>query len=69
MVYASSSSEYEADAHLLKRQHRQNRVLRATDYLNRRITVREVHVAFKTLHMYDYITKLCVKLYKSSKII
>jgi hypothetical protein len=37
----------------------QNRVHRATGNLDRRIPVREFHVAFKIPYVYDYVTKLC----------
>jgi hypothetical protein len=40
------------DAHLLKLQRLQKRVLRGT-------SVSEMHVAFKVPYVYDYITKLC----------
>jgi hypothetical protein len=51
--------EYVADVHLLKLQHPQNRVLRATGSLHRRTPVRELLMAFKITYVYDYITKLC----------
>jgi hypothetical protein len=55
MSYACASWEYEADAHLLKLQCLQNRVLRATGNLDRRALVHEMNVTY----VYDYITKLC----------
>jgi hypothetical protein len=51
--------EYGVGAHLLKLQRLQNRVLRAIGNLDRRTSVRELHVAFKIPYVYDYITKLC----------
>jgi hypothetical protein len=59
MTYACPTWEYGADAHLLKLQRLQNRVLRAIGNLDTRTPVRESHVAFKSPYMYDYITKLC----------
>jgi hypothetical protein len=47
MTYACPTWSYAADAHLLKFQRLQNRVLRATGYLDRCTPVRELHVAFK----------------------
>jgi hypothetical protein len=47
------------DAHLLKLQRLQNRVIRAIGNLDRRTLVREMHVAFKIPYVYDHITKLC----------
>jgi hypothetical protein len=37
----------------------QNRVLHAIGDLDRRTPVRDLHLAFKTPYVYDYITKLC----------
>jgi hypothetical protein len=51
--------DYAADAHLLKSQRLQNRVLRATGNLDRCTPVRELHVTFKIPYVYDYIIKLC----------
>jgi hypothetical protein len=59
MTYACPTWKYAEDAHLLKRQRLQNRVLRDIANLDRRTTVCEMHVAFKIPYMYDYITKLC----------
>jgi hypothetical protein len=50
--------EIYADAHLLKLQRLQNRVLRAIGNLDRCTQIRELTVAFKIPYVYDYITKL-----------
>jgi hypothetical protein len=59
MTYACPTRKYVADAHLLKLQHLTNRVLRATENLDRCTPVRELHLAFKFPYVYNYITKLC----------
>jgi hypothetical protein len=51
--------EYAADAHILKLQRLQNRVIRSTGNLDKCTPVREMHVTFKISYVYDYITKLC----------
>jgi hypothetical protein len=56
MTYACPIWEYAADVGLLKLQRLQNRVLSAVRNLQRRILLRELHVAFKILHTYSYIT-------------
>jgi hypothetical protein len=58
VTYACPKWEHAADAHLLKSQRLQNRVLRATGNIDRGTPVRELHVAFKLPCVYDYITKL-----------
>jgi hypothetical protein len=58
MIYACPTWEYAADAHLLKWQQLQNRVLRAIENLDRCTPVRELHVAFKIIYVYGYINKL-----------
>jgi hypothetical protein len=58
MTYACSTWGHAADAHLLKLQRLQNRVLCAIGNLDRRISVCELHVAFKFPYVYDYVTKL-----------
>jgi hypothetical protein len=50
--------KYAANAHLMKLQRLQNRVLRAIGNSDRRTPVREMHVAFEIPYGYDYITKL-----------
>jgi hypothetical protein len=57
MVYASPTWEYAVDAHLLKLQRLQNRIL-ATGNRDRRTAVRELHVAFKIPYVCDYISVL-----------
>jgi hypothetical protein len=47
------------DAHVLKLQCLQNRVLPATVNLDRRAQVVELYVAFKIPYVYEYINKLC----------
>jgi hypothetical protein len=59
MTHICPTWEYGADAHLLKLQRLQNRVLRAIGNLDRRTVVDELHVGFKIPYVYDYITKLC----------
>jgi hypothetical protein len=59
VTYACPTWEYEVEAHLLKLQSLQNRVLRATGNIDRGTPVSELHVAFKFPYMYDYMTKLC----------
>jgi hypothetical protein len=58
MTYACPTWEYAADAHLLKLQRLQNRVLRGIGNLGRCIPVREFRAAFKIPYVYDYITNL-----------
>jgi hypothetical protein len=58
VTYACPTWEYAADAHLLKLQRLQSRVLRAIGDLDGCPPVRELHVAFKILYLYEYITKL-----------
>jgi hypothetical protein len=60
MTYTRPTSEYAADALLLKLLLLQNRLLRAIGHLDRRAPVRELHVVFKASYVYDYITKLCM---------
>jgi hypothetical protein len=43
----------------LKLQLQQNWFLRTTGNVPRRTPIRELHVAFKILYFYDFITKLC----------
>jgi hypothetical protein len=61
MVYVCPTWEYTADAHLMKLQRLQNRLLRATGNFDRRTAVREMHMALKIPYVYDYITKFCRK--------
>jgi hypothetical protein len=59
MTYACTSWEHAADDHLLKLQRLQNRALCATGNLDRCTAVRELHVAFRILCVYDCINKVC----------
>jgi hypothetical protein len=43
----------------LKLRRLQNKVLRAVGDLDRRTPIRDLHLVFKILCVYDYITKLC----------
>jgi hypothetical protein len=58
MTYGCPTWKYVTDAHLLKLQRLQNRVIRATRKLYRFTPVRELHVDFKIPYVYDFITKL-----------
>jgi hypothetical protein len=57
--YASPAWEIAADSYLLKLQHLQNKVLRTTGNLPRRIPTRNLHMAFNILYLHDFVTKLC----------
>jgi hypothetical protein len=57
MNYACPTWDYAADVHLLKLQRLQNRLLRAIGNLDRWTPVRKLHVIFKILYVYNYITK------------
>jgi hypothetical protein len=59
MTSASPAWEFAADAHLMKLQRLQNKVLLAIGNYPRRIPVRDLHLAFKIPLVYDFITKLC----------
>jgi hypothetical protein len=59
MTYACPAWEFAAESHLLKLQRLQNKVLRIIGSFPRRTSVRDIHVAFQILYVYDYITKLC----------
>jgi hypothetical protein len=59
MTYASPAWEFAADSYLVKLQRLQNKVLCNTGNFPRRTPVRDLHVSFKLLYIYDYITKLC----------
>jgi hypothetical protein len=59
MTYACPTWEFTADAHLLKFQHLQNRVLRTIGNLDRCTPVCKLHMAFKIPYVYDCVTKLC----------
>jgi hypothetical protein len=68
MTYACPTWEFAEDTHLMKLQRLQNRVLRAIGNIDRRTPVRDLHLAFKIPYVYDYITKLCRRRQKLSKI-
>jgi hypothetical protein len=51
--------EHVMDAHLLKLQRLQNRILHSIGNLDRCTAVHELQVAFKIPYVYVYITKLC----------
>jgi hypothetical protein len=59
MTYACPAWEFAAESHLLKLQCLQNRVLCTIGNFPRCTSVRELHVAFQILYVYDFITKLC----------
>jgi hypothetical protein len=59
MTYACPAWELAAESHLLKLQRLQNRVMRTIGNFPRRTSVRDLHVAFQILYVYDFITKLC----------
>jgi hypothetical protein len=57
MTYACPAWKFAAENHLLKLQRLQNKVLRTIGGFPRRTSVRDMHVAFQTPYVYDYITK------------
>jgi hypothetical protein len=59
MTYACPTWEFSADAHPLKLQHLQNKVLCTIGNFLRRTLVRDLQMAFNLRNVYDYITKLC----------
>jgi hypothetical protein len=59
MTYATRAWEFAADTHQMKLQRLQNQVLCNIGNFSRRTPVRDLHIAFKILYVYDYITKLC----------
>jgi hypothetical protein len=59
MTYACPALEFAADNHLMKLQRLQNKVLSTIVIIPRSTPVRDLHMAFKLPHIYDYITKLC----------
>jgi hypothetical protein len=52
-------TEFEADTHLIKLQHLQNKVLRTIGNFPRHTPVREMHMAFHLPYVFDYMTKFC----------
>jgi hypothetical protein len=59
MTYACPAWELATDAHLLKLQRLQKKVLRTIINFSRSIQVRDLRTAFNLPYVYDYITKLC----------
>jgi hypothetical protein len=59
MTYACSVWEFAADTDLLKLQRLQNKVLCTNGNFPRRAPVRDLHVAFKILYVYDFIPTFC----------
>jgi hypothetical protein len=59
MTYASPAWEFAANTHILKLQRLQSKVLRNIGNFPSLSLVRELHKAFNTPYIYDYITKLC----------
>jgi hypothetical protein len=59
MTYACPAWEFPTDNRLLKLQRLQNNVLRTIGNFPRRTPFHDLHMAFKLLYVYDYITKLC----------
>jgi hypothetical protein len=58
-TYACPAWEFAEDAHLLKLQRLQNKVLRISGKFPRCTPVRELHMAFQVPYIYDYVKKLC----------
>jgi hypothetical protein len=56
ITYACPTLEYAVDAHLLKLQRLQNRVLRATGSFHRHTPVRKLRMAFNIPYIYDNMT-------------
>jgi hypothetical protein len=59
MTYVCPAWEFAADTHLIELQRLQNNVLRTTGNFPRRTPVREIHMAFHFVYVYNYTTKLC----------
>jgi hypothetical protein len=59
MTYASTARELEADTRLMKLPRLQDKVLRTIGNFPRHTSFRDLHMAFKILYVYDYITKVC----------
>jgi hypothetical protein len=58
MTYVCPAWEFAMDTYLMKLQRLQSRVLRTTDNFPRCTSIRDMHVAFQFLYVYDFITKL-----------
>jgi hypothetical protein len=61
MTQACSIWEFEADTHLIKLQHLENKVHRSTGNFPRRPPVREMQTSFHLPYMHDYMTKLIMQ--------
>jgi hypothetical protein len=59
LIYAYPVWEFAADSYLLKLQLLQNIVLRTICNFPRRTPTRDLHMAFKSPYLYDFVTKLC----------
>jgi hypothetical protein len=59
MTYASFAWEFAAHTRLMKLQRLQNKVLRTTGNLPSRTAIRDWHMEFIILFVYDSLTKLC----------
>jgi hypothetical protein len=59
MTYECPAWEFAANIHLVKLQRPQNKIPRTTGNFPRPTPVRELHMFFKLLYAYDYITELC----------
>jgi hypothetical protein len=57
MTYVCPTWEYAADAHILKLQRLQNRVLHAVGNLDKYTSVPGLHVALKIPYLYDYVIR------------
>jgi hypothetical protein len=55
IIYACPAWEFEAGAHLLKLQRLQDKVRRSSGNFPRRTSVRDMHVAFQTTYVDNYI--------------
>jgi hypothetical protein len=59
MTYASPAWKFAAHTHPMKLHRLQNKVLRTIGNCPKRTPVRDLHLAFHILYVYDYITTLC----------
>jgi hypothetical protein len=59
MTYPCPAWEPAADTRLMKLQRLQNKVLRNTGKFPKSTLIRDMHMTFRILYMYDYITELC----------
>jgi hypothetical protein len=68
MTYTCPAWELAADTYLVKLQRLQNKVLRTTGNFPRCTPVRDLHMAFSLLYIYDYITDYAGNEQKSYRI-